>query len=62
MEMFGNKASCGPWLVTMLLSHYAAYRMQLFLYLKNSGNEELNTLNLWAGMDGQHSGATAGRS
>jgi hypothetical protein len=27
------------------------YRMQLFLYLKASGREELNTMNLWAGMD-----------
>jgi hypothetical protein len=52
MEMFGRKATRGSWLVTMLVSHYAAYRMQLFLYLKASGREELHTLNLWAGMDG----------
>ena len=36
----------------LVLCHLAAYRMQLFLYLKSSGREELNTLNLWMGMDG----------
>jgi hypothetical protein len=33
MEMFGSKASRGSWLVWMVLCHYVAYRMQLFLYL-----------------------------
>jgi hypothetical protein len=51
MEMFGGKASRGSWIVSLVLCHYAAYRMQLFLYLKASGREELDTLNLWAGMD-----------
>lgn len=30
-----------------------AYKMQLFLYLKQTGQEHLNTMNLWAGMDPQ---------
>jgi hypothetical protein len=51
-EMFGQRASRGSWLVNLVLTHYAAYRMQLFLYLKASGREELNTLNLWVGTDG----------
>lgn len=51
IEMFGSKASRGSWLVNLVLCHYAAYRMQLFLYLKACGREELNTMNLWAGMD-----------
>ena len=51
MEMFGHKASRGLWIVRLVLSHYAAYRMQLFLYLKSCGREELNTMNLWGGMD-----------
>ena len=51
LEMFGSKASRGSWLVSLVLCHYAAYRMQLFLYLKASGREELNTLNLWVGRD-----------
>lgn len=53
MEMFGSTASRGLWIVRLVLCHYSAYRMQLFLYLKASGGEELNTLNLWAGMDGR---------
>jgi len=51
IEMFGSKASRGSWIVSLVLSHFAAYRMQLFLYLKSCGREELNTMNLWVGMD-----------
>ncbi len=28
-----------------------AYKMQLFLYMKQTGMPHLNTMNLWAGMD-----------
>ena len=49
--MFGAKDSRGSWLVWMVLCHYAAYRMQLFLYLKACGRPELSTMDLWAGMD-----------
>jgi len=51
IEMFGRKATRGSFLVNTVLSGYAAYRTQLFLYLKSCGREELNTMNLWAGMD-----------
>jgi hypothetical protein len=51
MEMFGSNRSRGAWLVWIVLCHYSAYRMQLFLYLKACGREELSTLNLWAGID-----------
>ena len=51
MEMFGSKASRGSWLVSLVLCHYVAYRMQLFLYLKACGREDLSTMNLWAGID-----------
>jgi hypothetical protein len=51
IEMFGRRASRGSMMVSLVLSHYTAYRMQLFLYLKSSGREELNTMNLWVGMD-----------
>ena len=51
IDMFGRKASRGSLIVSLVLCHYAAYRMQLFLYLKASGREELNTMNLWAGID-----------
>lgn len=52
LEMFGEKASRGVWVVRMVLNHYAAYRMQLFVYLKAAGRPELNTMNLWVGTDG----------
>jgi hypothetical protein len=51
IEMFGRKSSRGSIIVNMILSGHAAYRTQLFLYLKSCGREELNTMNLWAGMD-----------
>lgn len=51
IEMFGNKASRGFWIVRLPLCHYSAYRMQLFLYLKACGRAELNTMNLWMGAD-----------
>ncbi len=33
------------------LKMVTAYKMQLFLYIKASGNESIGTSNLWAGMD-----------
>lgn len=51
IEMFGRKATRGSFMVNTVLCGYAAYRTQLFLYLKSCGREELNTMNLWAGMD-----------
>ena len=51
IEMFGAKFLRGPMLVTMVLSGHAAYRTQLFCYLKSCGREELGTSNLWMGMD-----------
>lgn len=53
INMFGQDMTRGEALVNMVLCGYAAYRMQLFLYLKAMGREELNTLNLWGGYDGQ---------
>lgn len=51
IEMFGSKSSRGAWLVNMVVCGHAAYRTQLFCYLKSCGREELNTMNLWAGVD-----------
>ena len=51
IELFGDTASRGFFLVNLVLCSYAAYRTQLFLYLKACGREELNTMNLWAGID-----------
>ena len=51
VEMFGQKLSRGHFIVNMVLGGCAAYRTQLFLYLKACGREELSTMNLWAGAD-----------
>ena len=51
VDMFGSKSSRGAFLVNLVLSGHAAYRTQLFCYLKACGRDELNTMNLWAGMD-----------
>jgi len=51
IEMFGRKWSRGSCIVNLVLSGCAAYRTQLFLYLKSCGREELSTWNLWAGVD-----------
>jgi len=51
IEMFGRKTTRGAFLVNMVLGGHAAYRTQLFLYLKSCGREELSTMNLWGGMD-----------
>lgn len=50
-EGFGRRTTKGAFLVNLVLSGHAAYRTQLFLYLKANGREELGTYNLWAGMD-----------
>jgi hypothetical protein len=51
LEMFGNKSSKGAFIVNLVLGGCAAYRTQLFLYLKSTGRAELGTLNLWQGVD-----------
>jgi hypothetical protein len=51
IEMFGQKATRGSLIVNFVLCGCAAYRTQLFLYLKACGREELSTMNLWAGVD-----------
>ena len=51
INMFGHKTSRGSFLVNFVTSGHAAYRTQLFCYLKSCGREELSTMNLWGGMD-----------
>lgn len=48
---WGEPTSRGAFLVAFLLCGYAAYRTQLFLYLKACGRGELGTINLWDGTD-----------
>ena len=52
LEMFGRSKSRGAHLVNLVLCGHAAYRTQLFCYLKACGRHELNTMNLWGGADG----------
>jgi len=52
VDMFGRKSSRGALLVNLVLAGYAAYRTQLFCYLKACGRDELSTWDLWAGVDG----------
>jgi hypothetical protein len=51
MAADGSTTTKGASLVNAVLCGCAAYRTQLFLYLKASGREELGTMNLWAGLD-----------
>ena len=52
VDLFGTKSSRGKLLVELVVCGHAAYRTQLFCYLKSCGREELNTMNLWGGADG----------
>jgi hypothetical protein len=47
----GRKTTRGAFIVNLVLCGCAAYRTQLFLYLKACGRDELSTYNLWAGVD-----------
>jgi len=52
IDLFGSGASSkGSVLSFLVLGGCAAYRTQLFLYLKACGRDELNTMNLWGGVD-----------
>jgi hypothetical protein len=51
IEMFGRKTIRGPFIVNLVLGGCAAYRTQLFLYLKACGRDDLSTANLWGGAD-----------
>lgn len=51
MWVDGSQISRGLFLVNYVFGQYTAYRLQLFLYLKACGRQELNTMNLWLGAD-----------
>lgn len=52
IDLFGaGKSSRGAVLVNLVAGGHAAYRTQLFLYLKANGRDDLNTMNLWGGVD-----------
>jgi hypothetical protein len=47
----GKKLSKGAFIVGLVLGGHAAYRTQLFCYLKACGHDQLGTVNLWRGAD-----------
>ena len=49
----GKPTSRGAFIVSLVLGGHAAYRTQLFLYLKSCGQDQLGTVNLWRGVDAQ---------
>lgn len=51
INFFGGRKATKAYVVLSLLKTIVAYRMQLFLYVKQSGRSELNTANNWMGMD-----------
>jgi len=48
---FKGEVNLGVALQHSAFKNLSAYRMQLFLYLKMSGQENLNTFNNWRGFD-----------
>jgi hypothetical protein len=50
-DFTGGKTTRGSLIVNLVLCGCAAYRTQLFCYLKACGREDLGTMNLWAGVD-----------
>ncbi len=50
ITMWGRTAPRADHLIG-LMKIAAAYKMQLFLYMKQSGTANIGTMNLWAGMD-----------
>jgi len=51
VSLFGPPATRGRLIAELVLGGCAAYRTQLFLYLKACGREELSTYDLWQGID-----------
>ena len=51
VSFFGTTGSLGGFFVNTILAAHAAYRTQIFCYLKSCGRTDLTTMNLWAGMD-----------
>jgi hypothetical protein len=47
----GGEMTLGAGILNMTLSWLTAYRMQLFLYAKQSGAHDIGTSNNWSGID-----------
>ena len=51
VTLYGRERTRASHLLNGPFKWAAAYKLQLFMYLKMTGQEHLNTMNLWAGMD-----------
>jgi len=51
VSFFGTTESLGGFFVNTILAGHAAYRTQIFCYLKSCGRTDLTTMNLWGGID-----------
>ncbi len=49
----GQTLPLGDALATVSYPWMSAYKLQLFLYAKQSGNSEIGTMNAWAGQDAE---------
>jgi hypothetical protein len=47
----GKPVTKGMFINQLVVGGHAAYRTQLFLYLKSCGRDDLSTYNLWQGVD-----------
>ena len=47
----GKPVSKSAFITNLIVCGHAAYRTQLFCYLKSCGRDELSTYNLWQGID-----------
>lgn len=50
-QPWGTEVSLGAAILNSSLKYLTAYRMQLFLYAKQLGGQELGTAQAWAGRD-----------
>ena len=51
ITLFMQTRTRAEFLISMFVAMLASYKMQLFLQLKHAGETQLNSMNLWAGMD-----------
>jgi hypothetical protein len=52
VDIFGRGAQARTsWLFELILKNMVGYKMQLFLYIKESGNSSIGTPDLWRGED-----------
>ena len=47
----GTTQSRSAWLFELMLKNMVGYKMQLFLYIKQAGNHDIGTPDLWRGED-----------